>query len=563
MKVLGLALSYVSAPLRHRNARPFLGLIAFFVLLVLAYSVIFERLMEREGQEHSFVSAVYWTVVTMTTLGFGDITFQSDLGRLFSMFVLVTGTAMILVLLPFTFIQFVFMPWMDRREQNRAPRRLPKTTSGHLVLTAPGPIEDALIRRADRSGVPYVVIEPSVQEALRLNDAGYRVMVGDLDDPETYRAARLDHAVCLAATRADTTNSNIVFTARDAAPDTPTVATAGSEASVDILELAGANRVLRLGQILGDALSARILGPDARSHEIGCFADLVIAEASAARTTLAGHTLAELNLRASLGVSVLGVWRRGQFEVAGPDTVVDEHSILILAASREQLQRYDEMYARSTREQGSVVIIGGGRVGRAVGRAVHAEGIDYRIIEQLPERVRPRLADRYVVGDAANIDILEAAGIHEASSVVITTHDDDVNVYLALYCRKLRPGIELIARANADRNVSTLYRAGADAVLSYASTGAAAIWNEFRGNDTLLLAEGLDVFRTPVPRALVGRTLADSKIRNLTGCNVVAVSHEGHLEGNPRADEPLPAGGELVLIGDEEAEERFLSRFPP
>ena len=49
--------------------------------------------------------------------------------------------------------------------------------------------------------------------------------------------------------------------------------------------------------------------------------------------------------------------------------------------------------------------------------------------------------------------------------MVITTHDDDVNVYLAIYCRRLRPDIAIVARANLDRNVSTLYRAGADAVL--------------------------------------------------------------------------------------------------
>ncbi len=88
--------------------------------------------------------------------------------------------------------------------------------------------------------------------------------------------------------------------------------------------------------------------------------------------------------------------------------------------------------------------------------------------------------------------------------MVITTHDDDVNVYLAIYCRLLRPDIQVIARANLDRNVSTLYRAGADAVLSYASTGADAIWNKLRPEHSLLLAEGLEVFRAPASPELVG-----------------------------------------------------------
>jgi voltage-gated potassium channel len=73
--------------------------------------------------------------------------------------------------------------------------------------------------------------------------------------------------------------------------------------------------------------------------------------------------------------------------------------------------------------------------------------------------------------------VLERAGIDDASAVIITTHDDDMNVYLTIYCRRLRPDMRIIGRANLDRNVTTLYRAGADAVLSYASTGANAIWN--------------------------------------------------------------------------------------
>ena len=64
----------------------------------------------------------------MTTLGFGDITFESDAGRLFSVVVLLSGSAFLLVMLPFVFIQFVFIPWMDERDRRRAPRALPANT---------------------------------------------------------------------------------------------------------------------------------------------------------------------------------------------------------------------------------------------------------------------------------------------------------------------------------------------------------------------------------------------------------------------------------------------------
>jgi len=554
MKSLAFVLSYLTGPLRRRDLRMVFVLLAVFVALVVAFTVVFHELMEREGQTHSWATGLYWTLVTMTTLGFGDITFISDLGRIFSVVVLLTGTAFLLILLPFSFIQFVFVPWMQRRDASRAPRSLPKETSGHLILTRLGPIEDALIRRAEQAGVEYVVLVADLTEALQLHDQGYRVMVGSSDDPATHRAARVASAALVPATWPDTTNANIIFTVREISPDVPVVATAAKTASVDILELAGADEVLRLGSLLGTSMADRTLLPDGRSHIIGRFAGVLIAEARVAGTPLNGMALAEAGLRSRLGVGVVGVWDHGVFTIATPDTRLKESSVLILAAAKEQLDAYDAEYETGADQSGSVVIIGGGRVGRAAGAAFAAAGISHRIIEQQADRIRD---DRYVVGDAADLAVLEEAGINSATGVLITTHDDDVNIYLAIYIRRLRPHMRIVARANRDRNVSTLYRAGADDVLSYASMGAAAIWNHFRGNDTLVVAEGLDVFRSPVPFPMHGKTLGDSQMRAETGCNVVAVEVDGTLVGNPGRDVVLDADASLVLIGDAASQARL------
>ena len=167
-----------------------------------------------------------------------------------------------------------------------------------------------------------------------------------------------------------------------------------------------------------------------------------------------------------------------------------------------------------------------------------------------------------MLGDAAELSVLEAAGLPEACAVLITTHDDDVNVYLTIYCRRLRPDIQIIARANLDRNVATLHRAGADAVLSYASIGATAIWNTLGLNDSLVLAEGLEMFRTHVPSGMAGRSLADAAVRRETGCNVVAVADGGVTVTNPDPMTPIPSTAELVVIGDAVAQQRFLEAYP-
>jgi voltage-gated potassium channel len=202
---------------------------------------------------------------------------------------------------------------------------------------------------------------------------------------------------------------------------------------------------------------------------------LLIAEAAAAGTPMVGRTLKEIRLTDFAQISVIGVWNRGHFSMAGPETFIEARTVMLLAGTREELEEYDSLFYIYRGRQAFTVILGAGRVGRATGKEWLARGTDYRLIDRNPERIRD--PERHLLGDAAELELLERAGIVSCSSVVITTHGDDINICLAIYCRRLRPDIQILARANQDRNVSTLHRAGAGFVLSYASTGARCILN--------------------------------------------------------------------------------------
>jgi voltage-gated potassium channel len=576
VKLVTSMLSMLSAPHVRGSLRALLRVLVAFLVAVVVFSIGFQGLMELEGQAHTWWSSVYWTIVTMTTLGFGDITFESDLGRMYSVLVLLTGSLLILVLLPFTFIQYVYVPWRDAMRRASAPRELAESTEGHLILTGLDPMEEVLIQRARAAEVPYVLLVEDLEDALALNDKGYRVMVGALDDPETYRGVRAHQAAMVVTTHADTTNTNVAFTVREVTEHGLVLATATSQDSVDILELAGVDRVLQLGRLLGRAFARRILAPRGRSSVVSRFEDVVIAEVAAHHTGLVGRTIGDLHLRDEVGVSVVGVWERGRLRSARPELEIQDHAVLILAGTEEQLRAYEEWQERALEtpngapgrdapaeddepEEPRVVILGGGRVGRAVAEELEEGGTSAVIVERLPERMRE--PHQYVHGDAADREVLREAGIDDATSVVITTHDDAMNIYLTLYCRRLRPDVQILGRVNLDRNVSTMHRAGADFVLSYASTGATEAWNELREDSTLLLAEGLIVFRVPTPASLAGRRLGDTDIAPATGCTVIGVAREGECHTGAGRETTLPEDGELVLIGDEVAEQAFLRRY--
>ena len=551
--------------LRNRPSRiSVLNLLRFLLLLLVlitVYSVTFHYIMAYEGQSHSWVTGFYWTLTVMSTLGFGDITFQSDLGRVFSTVVLLSGIVFLLVLLPFTFIEFFYAPWLRLQDEKRAPAGLPARTKGHVVLTKLDPVTSHLIQKLRQYHYEYVLVVGDLNEALRLHDMGYRVVRGDLDRPETYRSVAVDRARLVATTGNDMFNTNVAYTVREISETVPIVATANSSASVDILELAGSNHVLQPGAMLGRALARRVSGGDTLAHVVGQFDDLLFAEAPVTQSPLAGATVSESRLREQAGVTVLGVWERGHYTNAGPETPLEAGTVLVLAGRQADIDRYNRLSPHSASNGTPVVIIGGGRVGLAAGHDLLARGIDYRIVERAPQRLKGPDRERCVVGDAAELSVLEQAGVMDTGTVVISTHDDDTNIYLTIYCRRLRSDVRIVSRATLERNVATLHRAGADFVMSYASMGANAILTLLDRSDVVMVAEGLVIFRVPMPAALSGRTLAEAAVRRLTDCTVVGWTAGERTMLNPDPHLPMPGAAELILIGTAAAERRFLERY--
>lgn len=560
MKFFTSQISYfISNRSTKKNIRRLLRFFLILFVLILVYGVLFHEIMEMEGQKHSWVTGFYWTLVTMSTLGFGDITFTSDIGRIFSTVVLLSGIIFLLVMLPFTFIEFFYAPWMEAQSRSRAPRELPKSKRDHIVITNFDPVTKTLIKKFVQYGRDYVLLVQDLQKALDLYDEGYQVMLGDADDPQTYKNMRIENASMVVTTGNDMFNTNVAHTVRELNDNINILSTANSFDSVDILKLAGCNHVLHLGDTLGKALSRRTLGHDARVHVVGRLGRVLIAEATVMDTPLVGKTLKETKLREYTGINVVGLWERGSFMSPSPGVKISRNSVLIMAGSIDQLRNYDELFGIYSYSDEPVVIIGAGRVGRATARHLQKRGIKYKIVDKNPDRIRD--PEHYILGDAADIEVLKQAGIDSAPCVIITTHLDDVNIYLTIYCRSLRPDIHIISRSTLERNVNSLHRAGADFVMSYATMGTSAIFNIYEENDVVMIAEGLNVFSMKSPKSIEGKSLIDCDIRNKTGCNLIAYQEDGKEVINPDPGRPIPKNSDIVLIGNAEGEQKFIDHF--
>jgi voltage-gated potassium channel len=542
----------------RRNLKALAKFITVLIGMILTFTVIFHFIMDHEGQEHSWLSGLYWTLVTMSTLGFGDITFTSDLGRAFTIVVVLSGTLFLLVLLPFTFIQFFYAPWVASQAQASLPQKLSDSEENHILITNLDPVTEALIRKLDQFGHRYTLIVDDLDNAQRLHDQNYRVMLGDLDDPETYEAARLSNAALLVSTLDDAADTTVSITARGVDDHTPIVTTVEDPVSMRIHQMAGASNTIRLPQIMGQALARCSSGGDAITHVVASFDTLRLAEANASKTPLVGKTLRE-NRLGDLGVSVAGLWDRGNYQPARPDSVVGPNTVLMLVGSQEQLINYDEHFAIYGVSGNPVIIIGSGRIGQATAQALDDRGISYKVIEIDEERVVD--PERTIVGNAADPGVLENAGIATTPTVIITTNSDDTNLYLTLLCRDTNPDVEIIARCTLDKHVRALHKAGADFVQSYASIGASSIFNLLQKSRVVTVTQGLDVFRVNVPEEVVGKRIFDCGIREKTGCSIIGYHRDDLLEPNPRADTKLEAGHEMLMIGDWESRNKYFKTY--
>jgi Trk K+ transport system NAD-binding subunit len=195
----------------------------------------------------------------------------------------------------------------------------------------------------------------------------------------------------------------------------------------------------------------------------------------------------------------------------------------------------------------------------SVAQTLAGRGIDYRIVEKKAPKTGGD--ERLILGSAADLDILVQAGIQDTPSIIITTHDDDLNIFLTIYCRRLRPDAQIISRASLDRNVNTMHRAGANLVMSYASLCTTTIINLLNPEKLLMISEGLNIFRSQPGKAIIGKALRDQDIREETGCSVIAIRRGEAMLINPDPDTVTEATDELILIATAEAEKKFMERY--
>jgi voltage-gated potassium channel len=317
------------------------------LLAVLVIGVAGYRALE----DLTVIDGLYMTVITITTVGFGEIPHPfSPEGRLFTIALIFAGVSIAAYALSSAAQYIVSAEWQTSLA-NRKRRNMLAQLHDHIIVCGYGRVGTGVVHELLAERLPFVVIELEEVVVARLTDMGHLALQGNAADEALLLAAGIERARgIVVAANSDAENVYITLTARGLRPDINIVARASYEESEAKLLRAGADRVIMPFGIAGRRMVTMLVRPD-----VADFIDVISSAGGlelfveqvhvAPSSPLAGQTLGEADLGNRLGVSVLAAHSPNTRLTMqpGPDTVLAPLTELVVLGTKDQLLRLTEL----------------------------------------------------------------------------------------------------------------------------------------------------------------------------------------------------------------------------
>jgi voltage-gated potassium channel len=212
------------------------------------------------------------------------------------------------------------------------------------------------------------------------------------------------------------------------------------------------------------------------------------------------------------------------------------------------------------------IVCGFGRVGRQVARDLRAAGAEHVVIDPNPENheiARERDVP-FIENEAADDEVLKAAGIEHARAVIACVDSDAENIFITLTAREMRSDILIVARASVEESEKKLLRAGADRVISpYKTSGAEMARTALHpqiGGAFQVADLRMEEMEVSLDCEGAGKSIEEVRGRSV----IVALRRpSGELQAQPSPQTVINAGDMVVALGSPDALERLEEVFQP
>ena len=299
----------------------------------------------------TWMDALFMTVTTITTIGYGEIKPLTTAGRLFTIVLAVIGIGSMFYTLGVVMEYLVSVRLADPMGRRRMERQIGQLSS-HVIVAGMGRVGRQAALELHEAGASFVAIDASETAIQFAQERGYLALVGDASRDDVLAHAGIRRARGLIVTTGDdATSVYVVLSARVLNPELYIVARATDEAAVTKVLRAGANRAVSPYAIGGHRLAHLILSPTVvdffeTALRRGNEALNIEAVAVSPESRAVGSTLETLALRQITGATVLAIIRDsnpivnpgGDFALAGGDR-------LLALGTRDQLERVERVLA--------------------------------------------------------------------------------------------------------------------------------------------------------------------------------------------------------------------------
>lgn len=298
----------------------------------------------------SWLDGLYMTVITMTTVGYGETHPLSDLGKVFNTFLIIMAVmagGFLVATFTQAMLEFEFGKFLGRRRMEREIAKL----NNHYIICGAGRVGRTVAREFRARKVPFVIVETQAGRVQWAMDENIPVIVGSATSEEVLQHAHIEQARGLvAAVSSDADNLYIVLTARGMKPDLKIIARASEEEAIPKIKRAGASQVVSPYQFLGRRIAQVLMRPHVLDFIDTAFGgdrlDMQIEQVRVGeKSTLAGKTLAACGIRQKTGVMVLALkGEDGKLNFnPEPDAVINPGDHLIAVGSADHLQRLESL----------------------------------------------------------------------------------------------------------------------------------------------------------------------------------------------------------------------------
>lgn len=269
-----------------------------------------------------FLDAIYMTVTTVTTVGYREVNPLSDGGRVFTIFLVISGVGVLFYTVTSLAEFLIEGELLNIMGVSRMQRQI-ESISDHYILCGFGRVGEEVAREFLLRSVPFVVIESNPAVFQRVKESGCLLVEGDASSDVALTEAGVKRAKgLLAASDSDAGNTFIVLAAKALNPDIQAIARAGYLESTPRVLRAGADRVVSPYLLAGRRMAMAALQPLtldfidtlATTRDRG----QMLAEIDVAgRSWLAGHSIADALVKAP-GVVALGIQKTSGEVRVGP-----------------------------------------------------------------------------------------------------------------------------------------------------------------------------------------------------------------------------------------------------